>query len=168
MDKHIDKLQQLSREVGELLLQQQQVLTTAESCTGGGIATAVTDIAGSSEWFDRAFVTYSNEAKMEMIGVSHVTLQACGAVSQQVVQEMARGALENANATIAVSVSGIAGPGGGSDEKPVGTVWFGWRYREQEKQEMCRFAGDRLAVRHQACIHALQGVKEMLVAEMEI
>jgi nicotinamide-nucleotide amidase len=168
MDKHTDKLQQLSREVGELLLQQKQLLVTAESCTGGGIATAVTDIAGSSSWFDRAFVTYSNQAKMEMIGVSHVTLEACGAVSQQVVQEMARGALDNANATIAVSVSGIAGPGGGSEEKPVGTVWFGWRYRDQEKQEKCCFDGDRAAVRYQACIHALQGVKEMLIAKMEI
>lgn len=162
MDKSNDELGQLSREVGALLQQQKQVLVTAESCTGGGIAAAITDIAGSSAWFDRAFVTYSNEAKMEMIGVSVVTLEACGAVSRQVVQEMARGALENANATIAVSVSGIAGPGGGSEEKPVGTVWFGWRYGDQEYQQQCCFSGDRYAVRRQACIYALQGVKGLL------
>jgi nicotinamide-nucleotide amidase len=130
---------------------------TAESCTGGGIASAVTDIAGSSAWFDRAFVTYSNEAKMDMLGVNAKTLKIHGAVSQEVVLEMAAGAIKHSVADVAISVSGIAGPGGGSDEKPVGTVWFGWKVGNQiEKQHCVCFDGDRGSVREQACCYALQ------------
>jgi nicotinamide-nucleotide amidase len=158
----MEQLTQLSQATGEWLLAKQQVLVTAESCTGGGVACAVTDIAGSSAWFDRAFVTYSNEAKMEMLGVSPETLDEFGAVSQPVVEQMAQGALTHSHGTIAVAVSGIAGPGGGSDEKPVGTVWFAWQKGEQKVQQVHQFAGDREAVRAQACVMALQGVNKLL------
>lgn len=155
--------QTLSIELGNLLLKHQHVLTTAESCTGGGVATAVTDIAGSSAWFDRAFVTYSNEAKMEMLGVQASSLESHGAVSDVVVIEMVQGALNHANATIAVSISGIAGPTGGSDEKPVGTVCFafadklGWQKVSTE-----HFMGDRAKVRSQAVEYALKNLCEYL------
>lgn len=158
----MQQLTQLSQKTGELLQAEKQVLVTAESCTGGGVASAVTDIAGSSAWFDRAFVTYSNEAKVEMLGVSPETLEQFGAVSQPVVEQMAQGALTHSNGTIAVAISGIAGPGGGSDEKPVGTVWFAWQKGEQKVQQVHRFAGDREAVRAQACVTALQGVNKLL------
>lgn len=149
----------LSQNVGERLLGQQQILTTAESCTGGGIATAITAISGSSAWFDRAFVTYSNEAKLEMLNVQAATLELHGAVSEPVVQEMALGALLHSRATLSVSVSGIAGPTGGSAEKPVGTVCFGWADNQKWlKTETMYFSGSREAIRHQAIEHALQGV----------
>ncbi|GAL30155.1 C-terminal domain of CinA paralog YdeJ [Vibrio variabilis] len=122
----MQNISELSANLGQLLQQRDQVLVTAESCTGGGVATAITDIAGSSAWFDRAFVTYSNDAKMEMIGVKSETLGQHGAVSEPVVIEMAQGALSHSNGTLSVAISGIAGPGGGSDEKPVGTVCFAW------------------------------------------
>ncbi len=154
----------LSAEVGALLAQHRQVVTTAESCTGGGVAAAITDIAGSSGWLDRAFVTYSNEAKMEMLGVQAKTLEAHGAVSEQVVIEMVQGALEHSNATLGVSISGIAGPSGGSVEKPVGTVCFafsdkqGWRLVETQY-----FTGDRAQVREQAVFHALTRIYQHLI-----
>ncbi|MDA0149995.1 nicotinamide-nucleotide amidase [Vibrio sp. LaRot3] len=153
----------LSQQVGESLLRNRQVLTTAESCTGGGVATAMTDIAGSSAWFDRAFVTYSNEAKMEMLGVKFTTLEEHGAVSEATVVEMVNGALENSNATIAASISGIAGPGGGSDEKPVGTVCFafadksGWLHVATQ-----HFDGDRASVRQQAVAFVLTTIHQYL------
>ena len=118
------ELMQLSEKVGRALQAQGATVTTAESCTGGWIAKAITDIAGSSAWFERGFVTYSNEAKSQMIGVSEATLRDNGAVSEPVVVEMAIGALRAARADYAISVSGVAGPDGGSDEKPVGTVWI--------------------------------------------
>lgn len=152
----MDQQRILSQKLGALLLQHQQVLTTAESCTGGGIASAMTDIAGSSQWFDRAFVTYSNAAKREMLGVTEETLEQYGAVSEAVVKEMVLGALQHAKATVGVSVSGIAGPDGGSDEKPVGTVCFG--FADQQgwlEMETCHFSGERGAVRSQAIIYAL-------------
>ncbi|XAW89911.1 nicotinamide-nucleotide amidase [Vibrio sp. CDRSL-10 TSBA] len=155
--------QRLSEQVGELLLARQQVLVTAESCTGGGVAAAVTDIAGSSAWFDRAFVTYSNEAKQEMIGVRAATLAEHGAASEPVVIEMAQGALAHSNGTIAVSISGIAGPGGGSEEKPVGMVCFAWADKQGWLQvETQFFAGDRQTVRQLAVHHALAGVANHL------
>lgn len=155
--------QRLSEQVGELLLARRQVLVTAESCTGGGVAAAVTDIAGSSAWFDRAFVTYSNEAKQEMIGVRAETLAEHGAVSEPVVIEMAQGALAHSNGTIAVSISGIAGPGGGSEEKPVGMVCFAWADKQGWQQvETQFFAGDRQTVRQLAVQHALAGVANHL------
>ncbi|CAI1091663.1 Uncharacterized protein (competence- and mitomycin-induced) [Serratia quinivorans] len=152
-----DQLRKLSIAVGEKLKANGQWITCAESCTGGGIAKAITDIAGSSAYFDRGFVTYSNTAKHELLGVAEATLTAHGAVSEEVVREMAQGALHVARASLALSVSGIAGPDGGSAEKPVGTVWFGFadgtgRVLAHRKQ----FAGDRDAVRLQATIFALQ------------
>ncbi|MCZ6412924.1 nicotinamide-nucleotide amidase, partial [Cronobacter sakazakii] len=131
--------------------------TTAESCTGGWVAKMITDIAGSSAWFERGFVTYSNEAKQQMIGVDGATLEAHGAVSEPVVRQMALGALNAAAATWAVSVSGIAGPDGGSAQKPVGTVWFGIANDQGEvRTYLQNFSGDREAVRRQATVFALQ------------
>ncbi len=138
-------------------------LATAESCTGGWVAGAVTAIAGSSEWFDRGFVTYSNDAKMEMLGVSAVTLEAFGAVSEQTAGEMAAGALAHSHAQLALSITGVAGPGGGSAEKPVGMVCFGWAGEGGAPLVITRnFSGDRESVRRQSVICALQGVVERL------
>ena len=151
------ELMQLSERVGLALKARGASVTTAESCTGGWVAKAITDIAGSSAWFERGFVTYSNEAKSQMIGVKAETLAAHGAVSEPVVVEMAIGALKAARADYAISISGIAGPDGGSDSKPVGTVWFG--FASVSGQGITRrecFDGDREAVRRQATVYALQ------------
>lgn len=159
----MESLQNLSQQLGGLLHQHGLVLTTAESCTGGGVASAVTDIAGSSAWFDRAFVTYSNEAKMEMLGVRESTLQQYGAVSEQTVEEMVLGALAHSRANIGVSISGIAGPGGGSADKPVGTVCFAWADKNGWlKIETLKFDGDREQVRYQAVEIALKVLCEKL------
>ncbi len=148
---------ELSAQLGSILHAQRLILTTAESCTGGGVSAAVTDIAGSSAWFDRAFITYSNEAKMEMLGVSAATLEQFGAVSEQTVVEMVEGAIQNSNANIGVSISGIAGPGGGTELKPVGTVCFAWAdSSDWKKVETVCFSGDRAQVRLQAVEHALK------------
>ncbi|RBM41073.1 nicotinamide-nucleotide amidase [Vibrio tarriae] len=156
-------LHSLSEQLGALLANQQQILTTAESCTGGGVAYWVTEVAGSSAWFDRSFVTYSNEAKQEMIGVREATLQQFGAVSEQTVEEMALGALLHSRATLAAAISGIAGPGGGSAEKPVGTVCFGFASVQGWLQiETCHFTGDREQVRQQAIEHVLQSLIQHL------
>ena len=151
------ELMQLSEKIGRALKARGATVTTAESCTGGWIAKAITDIAGSSAWFERGFVTYSNEAKSQMIGVSEATLRDNGAVSEPVVVEMAIGALKAARAHFAVSISGIAGPDGGSEEKPVGTVWFAFASASGEgiTRREC-FSGDRDAVRRQATAYALQ------------
>ena len=150
------ELMQLSEQVGQALKARGATVTTAESCTGGWVAKTLTDIAGSSAWFERGFVTYSNEAKSQMIGVREATLLDHGAVSEPVVVEMAIGALRAARADYAISVSGIAGPDGGSAEKPVGTVWFGVASASGQgvTQREC-FAGDREAVRRQATAYAL-------------
>ncbi|PSW08043.1 nicotinamide-nucleotide amidase [Photobacterium rosenbergii] len=153
----------LAQQVGLALAQRNWVAVTAESCTGGGVSTAITDIAGSSAWFDRAFVTYSNEAKQEMLGVREQTLSEFGAVSEAVVAEMALGALAQSRGDIAVAISGIAGPGGGSKEKPVGTVCFGWAdHTGKLKVETCLFAGDRQEVRQQAVEKALSGLISLM------
>ncbi|MFY9995643.1 MAG: nicotinamide-nucleotide amidase [Leclercia sp.] len=151
------ELMQLSEAVGQALKQRGATVTTAESCTGGWVAKVITDIAGSSAWFDRGFVTYSNEAKVQMIGVSEPTLTEHGAVSEPVVVEMAIGALRAARADYAVSISGIAGPDGGSAFKPVGTVWFGFATAQGEgiTRREC-FSGDRESVRRQATGYALK------------
>lgn len=151
------ELMQLSERVGLALKARGATVTTAESCTGGWVAKAITDIAGSSAWFERGFVTYSNEAKAQMIGVKPETLAQYGAVSEPVVVEMAIGAIKAARATYAVSISGIAGPDGGSESKPVGTVWFGFASAAGEgiTRREC-FAGDRESVRRQATVYALQ------------
>lgn len=155
-----------STELGHYLLEAGLSVTTAESCTGGWIAKVITDIAGSSAYFQRGFVTYSNDAKHSMIGVSEQSLSAFGAVSETVVREMAAGALNTAGADLAVSVSGIAGPDGGSEEKPVGTVWFGWARREKTGIKTAArcwcFPGDRNAVRSQAVLKGLDGLIAIL------
>ncbi|QHM74415.1 Nicotinamide-nucleotide amidohydrolase PncC [Mixta theicola] len=152
-----DRLKQLSILTGQRLRQRGATVTTAESCTGGWIAKVLTDVAGSSAWFERAFITYSNDAKQQMVGVTAASLQQWGAVSEQVVKEMAAGALKEASADFAVAVSGIAGPDGGSAEKPVGTVWFGFASAAgQVVANRHIFQGDRDAVRRQAVAMALQ------------
>jgi nicotinamide-nucleotide amidase len=160
MDLHED----LSRKVGSLLFAQQQILVTAESCTGGAVATAITAIDGSSSWFERAFVTYSNTSKMEMLGVCADTLDQAGAVSEATVLEMVDGALKQSHASIAIAISGIAGPGGGSVDKPVGTVCFAWQdKRGWKKVETAYFSGDRTQVRTQAVYYALQTLHDYLM-----
>jgi nicotinamide-nucleotide amidase len=153
---------ELAHRVGARLKAAGAVLATAESCTGGWVAEVVTSIAGSSSWFDRGFVTYSNEAKQEMLGVKAGTIERHGAVSEETAREMAKGALERSRATIAVSVTGIAGPTGGSDAKPVGMVCFAWATKKGERTGTQRFQGDRESVRRLSVIHALEGVLETL------
>ncbi|KAA5965180.1 nicotinamide-nucleotide amidase [Pantoea sp. M_9] len=151
-----EQLQQLSRQIGEKLIARHASVTTAESCTGGWIAKVFTDISGSSAWFERGFVTYSNSAKQQMAGVQASTLARYGAVSEQTVREMVVGACQAAQAPYGIAVSGIAGPGGGSADKPVGTVWFALAGPEGIFTQRCVFAGDREAVRRQSVAWALQ------------
>jgi nicotinamide-nucleotide amidase len=140
-------------------------LVTAESCTGGWIAKTVTDIAGSSDWFDCGMVAYSYEAKQAMLGVRPETLEQHGAVSRETAIEMVSGALVHSGAGMAVAVTGIAGPGGGSPDKPVGTVWIGWKRRGgYARAQVFHFAGDREAVRRQTVAAALEGLDELLGA----
>ena len=156
-------LDALATDVGRRLAQAKLMLSVAESCTGGWIARCLTDIAGSSGWFERGFVTYSNESKVSMLGVLPATLAAHGAVSEEVVREMAEGAAKHSRATVTVAVSGIAGPGGGSPEKPVGTVWIGWRWadgRVEARRHL--FKGSREEVRRQAVAVALAGLRDGL------
>ena len=141
-----------------ILQARQWQLATAESCTGGLIAAACTDVAGSSLWFERGFVSYSNAAKTDLLGVSAALLAQHGAVSQAVAGAMAQGALAHSPAKIAVAVTGVAGPGGGSADKPVGTVWFAWATSAGVQTECCCFAGDRAVVRAATVQHALRGV----------
>ncbi len=158
-----DELYALAEQVGQTLAARDWRLTIAESCTGGGIAEAITRVPGSSAWFDRGFVTYSNAAKQQMLGVKATTLKKHGAVSQPVVEEMAFGALSHSQADIAVSISGIAGPDGGTADKPVGTVWFAWcREGGSPVSETRCFDGDRAAVRAQSIAHALRGILALL------
>ena len=150
------ELMQLSEIVGLALKQRGATITTAESCTGGWVAEVVTATAGSSGWFDCGFITYSNDAKCAVLGVSPMILARHGAVSEATVAAMAEGCLERSEAEVALSISGIAGPGGGSPSKPVGTVCFGWaRHGEAPQTATCRFDGDRSAVRRQAVVFAL-------------
>ncbi|MCY1371286.1 Nicotinamide-nucleotide amidohydrolase PncC [compost metagenome] len=139
-----------------------QFLATAESCTGGLIAGACTDLSGSSDWFERGFVTYSNAAKTSMLGVPAALIAQHGAVSEPVARAMAAGALAQSAAQLAVAVTGVAGPTGGSADKPVGTVWFGWATPEGVTTEHQRFDGDRAAVRQAAVRHALAGLLQRL------
>lgn len=153
------RLSDLSVHVGSALSQLKLTVTTAESCTGGWVAQAITQTSGSSGWFDRGFITYSNDAKVEMLGVHPDTIVKFGAVSQETVAEMAAGALVNSNAMISLAVSGVAGPGGGSPDKPVGTVCFAWcKLGEEPQTERHHFDGDRESVRHQAVVCALEGL----------
>ena len=153
----------MAERLGQALLAARQMLVTAESCTGGGIAWLITSIPGSSQWFERGIVAYSNAAKQELLGVSHDVIAAYGAVSEQTAAAMARGALVNSHAGISVAVTGIAGPDGGSEEKPVGTVCFGWSLREGEtKTARIVFSGDRLQVRERAVLMAMEGLLEII------
>jgi len=152
----------LAARVGEALKLRGWMLATAESCTGGGIAQAITAVAGSSAWFERGFVTYSNLSKQQMLGVQEATLVAHGAVSEATVREMAQGALRHSTAQVALAVSGIAGPGGGTPEKPVGTVWFAWATVDGDTIAVRQqFSGNRDEVRAQAVRTALQGLLDL-------
>ena len=153
---------ELSRQLADRLLATQLKLVTAESCTGGMIAAACTDLAGSSAWFERGFVTYSNEAKHELLGVEERILRRAGAVCEGVARAMAEGALAHSKAQVAVAVTGVAGPTGGSPSKPVGTVWFGFAVPGQVITEKCLFAGDRAAVRAATVQHAFTRLLQLL------
>ncbi len=148
--------------LAELLAARGGMLATAESCTGGMIAAACTDLAGSSAWFERGFVTYSNAAKTELLGVPAALADAHGAVSEPVARAMAEGAVARSSASVAVAVTGVAGPGGGSADKPVGTVWFGWCVGGETVTQQCRFDGDRAAVRAQTVAHAVRRLVALL------
>jgi nicotinamide-nucleotide amidase len=149
-------------ELSAALLTRGWQLATAESCTGGLIASACTEIAGSSDWFERGFVSYSNQAKTEMLGVDAALITAHGAVSEAVAHAMARGAVAHSAAQCSLAVTGVAGPGGGSPTKPVGTVWFGWCVNGQTQAECLQFAGDRAAVREATLHYALTGLLQRL------
>lgn len=158
----------LAAQVGEMLKSHGFMLATAESCTGGGVAHAVTEIPGSSDWFERGFVTYANAAKTEMLGVREETLRLHGAVSEATVREMAEGALRHSHAHTSLAVSGIAGPGGGTPEKPVGTVWFAWSLRNGATHARKHFlTGNRAEIRAQSVRICLQGVLELLAGRTE-
>ncbi|MCK5336684.1 MAG: nicotinamide-nucleotide amidohydrolase family protein [Gammaproteobacteria bacterium] len=153
-------------ELAELLILNNFKMATAESCTGGWVAKASTDIEGSSNWFDRGLVTYSNDAKQELLGVSSRTLEQNGAVSKETVIEMVDGLLLFDAVSIAVAISGIAGPGGGSDEKPVGTVWIAWKQRGQTSlSHRYLYTGNREQVRLQASIDAVLGLTRLLKSD---
>lgn len=157
------ELDALSRATGERLLAMRHMLVTAESCTGGWIAKCMTDVPGCSGWFDCGMAAYSYEAKQALLGVRPQTLEEFGAVSRETVVEMVSGALVHSGATIAVAVTGIAGPGGGSEDKPVGTVWIGWKRRGgYARAEIFHFEGDRDAVRRQTVAAALRGLESQL------
>ncbi len=162
-DENREYILTLASQLGKLLEARDLKITTAESCTGGGISEAITAISGSSAWFEYGFVTYANSAKQTLLGVSSKSLEAYGAVSEQVVMEMALGALERSGADIAIAVSGIAGPGGGSLEKPIGTVWLAWAKRGGGgSASMFSFTGDRLQVRSQAVAEGMLGAMRKL------
>ena len=150
-----------ARRLGEKLQQEGLRVGTAESCTGGLVAAAITDIAGSSGWFDEGLVTYSNASKMRLLNVDSSTLEHHGAVSQQVVEAMVAGVIAR-GAQLAVATSGIAGPDGGSQDKPVGTVWIGWRLHDRVFSRCYLFTGDRAAVRKQATLMALREANQIL------
>ena len=152
----------LAARVGQALKAAGVKLATAESCTGGWVAQVVTSVAGSSDWFERGYVTYSNAAKNEDLGVPVAVIERHGAVSEETARAMASGALGKSGAGVALSVTGVAGPGGGSAAKPVGTVCFAWARGGKIRSETKRFDGDRDSVRRQSVIHALQGVLELL------
>lgn len=145
-------------ELAEILQKKGWMMATAESCTGGLIAGACTDLSGSSAWFERGFVTYSNAAKSELLGVDAALIEAHGAVSEAVARAMAAGALAHSKAQVSVAVTGVAGPTGGSADKPVGTVWFGWATPAGVFAEHRRFDGNRAAVRQATVAHALAGL----------
>lgn len=157
-------LEAVLTQISESLLARGWMLATAESCTGGLIAGACTALAGSSQWFERGFVSYSNAAKSELLGVPAALIAAHGAVSEPVARAMAEGAVAHSHAQVALAVTGVAGPSGGTPAKPVGTVWFGWQVDGQTHSEVQHFAGNRAAVRAQTVQHALQRLRGLLAA----
>ena len=154
----MDNVIELAEKVGQTLKQRGMLLATAESCTGGGVAQAITDIAGSSAWFDCGFITYSNASKTELLDVSAALIAQHGAVSEEIAAAMSEGALANSNAHLTLSTTGIAGPDGAVPGKPVGTICFAWSNGESTHSERLVFSGDRQSIRHQTVIHALQGL----------
>lgn len=153
----------LAQQIGQLLKNKNLTLATAESCTGGEVAQLITSIPGSSDWFERGFVTYSNTAKVEMLGVKSATIATYGAVSEQTAREMAEGALQHSHADVSLAVTGIAGPEGGTADKPVGTVWFAWAGKKIATiAEIKHFAGDRLEIRDAAAQFVLERLIEIL------
>ena len=160
-----ESLNKQAHALAECLSARGQTMVTAESCTGGWIAKALTDIPGSSNWFECGVIAYSYEAKEALLGVQPQTLERAGAVSQETVVEMVSGALARYGATVAVAVTGVAGPGGGTSDKPVGTVWIGWKRRGgYARAELFHFDGDREAVRRQTVGAALDGVRRILTS----
>ncbi|WP_299201271.1 CinA family protein [uncultured Amphritea sp.] len=155
--------QQLIKTLAQLASDKQVRIATAESCTGGWVAQEITGLAGSSDWFECGFVTYSNEAKSQMLGVPEALFGSDGAVSEPVVVAMAEGAVNNSRASLSVSISGVAGPGGGTPLKPVGTVWMAWHLEGASTETCCfQFMGDRHSVRQQAVVEALKGLIKQL------
>ncbi len=153
------ELFELAEQVGHILKVRRKTIATAESCTGGGIAQAITEVPGSSVWFDRGFVTYSNAAKVQMLGVNPHTLEHYGAVSAETAAEMAAGALARSDADVAVAVTGIAGPDGETPDKPIGTVFIAWVHKNGEaKTVKKKFAGNRRQIREQTVKSALEGI----------
>lgn len=155
-----NELFELAQQLGLLLKSKGKIIATAESCTGGWIAQIITEVSGSSAWFDRGFVTYSNAAKMQMLGIKSETLDKFGAVSAQTAVEMVKGALDHSDADCAIAVTGIAGPEGGTAEKPIGTVFIAWAYKNQEvKVIQKKLTGNRHEIRRQTVKIALEGVE---------
>ena len=163
----MDQISQLAAELGQQLQALKAQVTTAESCTGGGIAEAITRIAGSSAWFEAGFVTYSNQQKTRQLNVPEPLFAQVGAVSREVVEAMVRGAQQQSGAQFAVAVSGVAGPGGGSPSKPVGTVWLAWGAGDEVSAECRYFPGDRDEVRRQTVVAALEGLIRRTVREIK-
>lgn len=158
------QFESLVSQVGKALVDNDFMVVTAESCTGGMIAEALTSIGGSTAWFDRSYITYSYESKREMLGVKEITIQKKGAVSQECVEEMALGALQQSHATVSVACSGIAGPSGGTPDKPVGTVWLAWAVKGQQEaiSQQFHFDGDRQAIREKTTETALMGIMKLI------
>jgi nicotinamide-nucleotide amidase len=162
----MNELEVFAERLGQQLLNRGEWLATAESCTGGWVAQTITAIAGSSAWFDRGFVTYSNAAKVDMLGVPEITLERHGAISEATARAMAQGVLAHSRANWALGITGVAGPTGGSREKPVGTVCFAWASTDGGcEAQTCQFTGDRAAVREQSVRHALEGLLERIAAQ---
>ena len=158
----MDDLALLATELGAALKARGLMLVLAESCTGGLASAAITEIPGSSAWFERGFVTYSNEAKMEMLGVTAKTLEKFGAVSEETAREMALGALKNSHANVAISITGIAGPAGGTPEKPIGTVCFAWEFDDKIVSTTKKISGNRQQIRHLSVETALRELLKLL------
>lgn len=161
----MSEISKIVSETSKIFLNRKLNFSCAESCTGGLISKYCTDLEGSSSWFDRAFITYSNESKVEMIGVSAKTIKQYGAVSKEVAKQMVLGVIAKSHSQVAVAVTGIAGPSGGSEEKPIGTVWFGFSILGQLDTQLCLFKGNREKVREQAVAFVFEYLVKKLKAQ---